>query len=98
MSNFRGTILTLTIELPDELEAALKAKAQGQGLSAPGYARQLLEKSLREQDDPLFADEARPIWDVLADSMKGVPPEDLAALPKDGASQIDHYLHGSPKR
>ncbi len=29
--------------------------------------------------------------------MKDVPPEDLVLLPKDGASQIDHYLYGHPK-
>jgi hypothetical protein len=30
--------------------------------------------------------------------MKDVPPEDFAALPKDGLSQIDHYVYGTPKR
>ena len=35
---------------------------------------------------------------VLVENMKNVPPEDLAALPKDGASQIDHYIYGLPKR
>ena len=34
----------------------------------------------------------------LVENMKDVPPEDLAALPKDGASQIDHYIYGLPKR
>jgi len=42
--------------------------------------------------------ETRPIWDVLVENMEDVPPEDLAALPKDGASQIDHYIYGLPKR
>jgi hypothetical protein len=30
--------------------------------------------------------------------MKDLPPEDFAALPKDGLSQIDHYVYGVPKR
>jgi hypothetical protein len=30
--------------------------------------------------------------------MKDVPPEDLALLPTDGASQIHHYLYGHPKK
>ena len=30
--------------------------------------------------------------------LKRVPAEDLAQLPKDGASQIDHYVYGVPKR
>jgi hypothetical protein len=41
--------------------------------------------------------ERRHIWDVTADTMKDVPPEDFAALPKDGLSQIDHYVYGVPK-
>ena len=40
----------------------------------------------------------RPIWEVILDNMKDVPPEDLAQLPKDGATEIDHYLYGHPKR
>jgi hypothetical protein len=27
-----------------------------------------------------------------------VPPEELEKLPKDAASQIDHYVYGHPKR
>jgi aryl-phospho-beta-D-glucosidase BglC (GH1 family) len=38
------------------------------------------------------------IWDVIAENMKDVPHEDFAALPKDGLSQIDHYVYGVPKR
>jgi hypothetical protein len=34
----------------------------------------------------------RPIWEIIAENMKNVPAEDLASLPKDGLSQIDHYV------
>ncbi len=41
---------------------------------------------------------ASPIWEtfeVFADTL----PESVAAtLPTDGATQLDHYLYGSPKR
>jgi hypothetical protein len=40
----------------------------------------------------------RPIWEILAGSLKDIPPEELALLPKDGASQVDHYVYGLPKR
>jgi hypothetical protein len=33
----------------------------------------------------------------LPENMKRVPSEDLAALPKDGLNQIDHYVYGVPK-
>jgi hypothetical protein len=84
--------MTLTIDLPDEEIRALAAKAQAQGISAEEYARQVLEHDL-EASPP-----RRHIWEVIAENMKRVPPEDLAALPRDGASQIDHYVYGIPKR
>jgi plasmid stability protein len=39
--------MNLTIELPDDLEAALKAKARTQGVSLAGFARQLLEEAVK---------------------------------------------------
>ena len=40
----------------------------------------------------------KPIWEVVDELRKNVPPEEFAKLPKDGAEQLDHYLYGSPKR
>ncbi len=36
----------MTIELPDELAAAIKAQANAHGISAAGYIRELLERCL----------------------------------------------------
>jgi hypothetical protein len=41
--------MNLTIEIPAALEAALKAKANAQGISASSYARQVLEHALTER-------------------------------------------------
>lgn len=41
--------MTLTIDLPDELEAALLAEAHAQGVSADRIARRVLEKVLTPQ-------------------------------------------------
>lgn len=40
----------------------------------------------------------RPIWERIAEMAADVPPEELAKLPADGASQHDHYIYGAPKR
>lgn len=40
----------------------------------------------------------RPIWEKILDLVKDVPPEELDKLPRDGASQHDHYIYGTPKR
>jgi hypothetical protein len=39
--------MNLTIEIPDDLEAALKAKAQSQGVSLAGFTRQVLEEAVK---------------------------------------------------
>jgi hypothetical protein len=85
--------MALTIELPAEQQAALAARARERGVSAEEYARQVLAHDLEAGVKP-----RRHVWDVIAENMKNVPPEDFAALPEDGLSQIDHYVYGVPKR
>jgi hypothetical protein len=36
--------------------------------------------------------------DIVLSHMRKVPPEIMATMPKDGASQHDHYIYGRPKR
>lgn len=84
---------TLVIELPDEQQAALVATARTQGISAEQYARQVLENDL-EAAGP----RRRHISEVIAENMRDVSPEILAAMPADGASEHDHYIYGLPKR
>ncbi len=86
------------IELPDDQAVALTAKAAAQGLQLKDWLAKLAGGKSGEavQSDRNVDD--RPIWDIIVDRMKDVPPEDMAALPKDGASQIDHYIYGVPKR
>jgi len=38
------------------------------------------------------------ISDVIRENMSSVPTEVMAAMPKDGASEHDHYIYGLPKR
>jgi predicted hydrolase (HD superfamily) len=92
-----GQPMTLILELPDNKEAALRAKAQAQGVSAEQYAAQVLSRDLDETVSSTGTDEW-PIWEIIAKRMKDVPDEVFDQLPKDGASQIDHYIYGLPKR
>ena len=82
--------MTITIQLPDEQEAALKAKAQAQGVSAEVYAQQVLERDLVQQSRPSLSARIREMW-------RDMPDEVRAKLPPDGASQIDHYVYGVPR-
>lgn len=94
--------MNLNFEVRDDLGAALKARAHAQGVSPDRIVTQVLEDAFageleRSVDGSLSVDR-RPIWEVIADNMKDVPVEEFEKLPKDGASQVDHYLYGHPKR
>lgn len=91
--------MTVTIQLSDEQAAALQAQAANEGLTIDAWLQRLAEQ--HAQSHPLSSgrpDDHRPIWDVILDNMKDVPDEEFAKLPKDGASELDHYLYGHPKR
>jgi len=88
--------MTLRIDLPDDKTAALAAKARTRGLSAEQYAREILEQDLELEAPP--GQPLRTAADIVLGSMSNVPAEDMAALPRDGASQHDHYIYGWPKR
>jgi hypothetical protein len=92
--------MTLTINISPEKGAAYQALAQAQGLSVEQWLTQLVDRAapVAPLETSGAADDDRPIWEIFVDSMKDVPPEDLATLPKDGASQHDHYIYGWPKR
>lgn len=85
--------MTLILELSPERETALKAQAQAQGVSAEQYALQVLDRDLKPSDRP-----RRYISEVICEMMSDVPFEVFERLPRDGASEHDHYLYGSPKR
>jgi hypothetical protein len=92
--------MTITLPLQPQEEARLIAIAQAKGLSTDALVREALDKILSDTPERLAepSGESRPIWEVLLDNMKDVPPEEFAKLPKDGASEHDHYLYGHPKR
>jgi hypothetical protein len=63
------------------------------------YLAVLVEKESKATSPPQPAGgPRRHIWDSIAEIMREAPAADLAALPKDGLSQIDHYVYGLPKR
>ena len=92
--------MTITLPLQPQEEARLVALAQAKGVSTDTLVREALGKILADAPDQPNEPkgESRPIWDVILDNMKDVPPGEFARLPKDGASEHDHYLYGHPKR
>jgi len=86
--------MSLTLKLSDEEAIALQAKAAADGLSLEEWIRKLAGPGPQ-------ADLERPLQteaDIIISRMSKVPPEIMATMPKDGASQHDHYIYGWPKR
>jgi hypothetical protein len=88
------------IELPDEEAALLTARAAAEGMPLTDWLSKLAGRENKESAGTPVADDTddRPISEVIAEIMADVPPDVLARLPKDGASQHDHYIYGWPKR
>jgi hypothetical protein len=84
--------MTLTIKLSDEQATALRAKAAAEGLSLEQWLQKLAEQQ------STAGSPRRHIADVIVEDMRKVPPEIMATMPKDGASQHDHYIYGWPKK
>jgi Arc/MetJ-type ribon-helix-helix transcriptional regulator len=101
----------MTIHLPPEVESSIHAAVHSGHFAsvdaAMTKAASLLLDQLKQaqtQAMPPAVSQAdsvlkhKPIWEVVDELRKSVPPEEFAKLPKDGAEQLDHYLYGSPKR
>jgi mono/diheme cytochrome c family protein len=98
----------MKLEIKPEIEEGLLTQAHARGLSLDAYLDEVLEHAAhgpggapagREEEPNLPAQSSdRPIWEVIAAIMKDVPDEVFDRLPKDGASQVDHYIYGLPKR
>jgi len=99
-----ASAVVMKLELTPEVQASLLAQAQESGLSLEAFAERVLTEKSREalhgsrEVNTSSTTDERPIWKVITDIMKEVPDEVFDRLPKDGASQVDHYIYGLPKR
>ncbi len=80
------------IELSDEQAAALRAKAAEAGLTLEAWLVKLAGAG-PSAEHPL-----QTAAEIVLARMREVPSELMAAMPKDGASQHDHYVYGWPKK
>ena len=83
------------IELSDNQAAGLRAKAAEEGLTLEAWLNKLAGA---EEASPAADHPHRHIAEVICENLRNVPPEIMATMPKDGASQHDHYIYGWPKR
>jgi Arc/MetJ-type ribon-helix-helix transcriptional regulator len=85
----------MTVRLQPEHERALEELlASGKFATIEDAVAQALDTFLRDRRDA----EREPIWERLRKLGDSAPEGAFDSLPKDGASQVDHYVYGLPKR
>jgi hypothetical protein len=84
--------MTLTIDIPRELENRLEQEAARKGVAPDECVRMLLEERLATSDHTVPKPPLTDAWAVL-ESMMGTVDG-----PSDWSSEMDHYLYGTPKR
>jgi hypothetical protein len=87
--------------LPSALESELltifdDVKRPGVGCMFRGYPPGWSSRPVMPSID--LPNDARPVWERIAELAAILPAEAIAGIPTDGASQLDHYLYGAPKR
>ncbi len=91
--------MTITIDLPDDLAAALEHQAADRGVSVEDLLQQLAIRHLQSARGEESGRALRQrISEVIGQIVADAPLEELRKLPKDGARQIDHYVYGLRKR
>ncbi len=94
----------MTIHLPEDLERSIRQEvlsghfATEDDLVAAAVRDYLQRKRQQAPPQQSTAEAHKPIWEVVEELRKNVPPEEFSRLPRDGAEQLDHYIYGSPKR
>jgi len=88
--------MTMKLELSAEVQAGLLAQAQASGMSLEAYAESVLRE--RAQATTESDSSGQPFWKSFTTQVHAIPDEVFERLPKDGASEHDHYIYGTPKR
>jgi hypothetical protein len=91
--------MTVTLPLQPLEEAKLAAAAEAKGVSTELLVGEAVSKMLAEMEltEPVKRN-SRSIREIFLEDIEDVPVEELENLPRDGASEHDHYLYGHAKR
>ena len=91
--------MSLTIDLSPETEATLRAQAEAAGVSAEAFAAETLGRVIAERAEAVEdIPPSKSVSDVVREIWADMPNDVRQKLPRDGASEHDHYIYGWPKR
>lgn len=84
--------MTVTIELPPDIEAGLLAQARAEGLDVADYVQNLVHRQITGAANTAAAELGEPFWKSFTSQVHALPDVVFEGLPADGASEHDHYL------
>ena len=87
----------MTLEISQETQERLAGEAQKEGVSVDALLQRLMDEHKGSTKSTDGAPQRRPISDVIREIWADMPDDVRAKLPRDGASQVDHYVYGLPK-
>lgn len=98
--NLKEIAMTVTLDLNPEVEKGLLSRAHARGVSLDDYLQELVAKEANSPQtaEPLVEKPLQTAAEIVLSCMRNVPPEIMAKMPVDGASQHDHYIYGWPKK
>lgn len=97
----------MTIYLPEELEQFIRAEVlAGRYSNEADVVAEAVRRLIgsREGAKPTTHPASaplpgrRPIWEVAEELGRSIPADEMAKLPREGAAEHDHYIHGTAKR
>jgi hypothetical protein len=95
-------MMTLTIEIPNELGERLRAEAEKHGQDLPEYLlpalEALVESSPATEETPPVTQHGPAYLEAILEAAQALPPEVVSRFPALGAEEVDHYVYGLPRK
>jgi len=88
----------LQAAIPGVLLARAREIAEREHIGFDELITSAVEERIKQHGSEAAVTDERPIWEIITEIANEIPDEVLDRLPKDGASQVDHYIYGLPKR
>ena len=89
--------MTLTLELSGNKEAALKARARIQGVSAEQFLQRIVDRELEQKESPAAAPAKRRISERIAEIMADVPAEEFSSFPRTAHARLTITFTACPR-
>lgn len=90
--------MAIQIEIAPETDRLVRDELSRGHFHSVDEVIQVGVEALRERERVGEGREDQPFWKSFTTRMHALPEQVFAELPVDGASEHDHYIHGTPRK